>query len=247
MTITNPVGRRDRQSRWLRDILRSDILNGDRPSRSHLPAESSIMVSEGQVRAAVRGALGLLRDEGVIERIPGTGTLAVAQRFSFRITELHGSEPIADRGVTNHVLEKTVIPMPRRVAEKLDCSVGEPCLLLEYIGYHRGRPAGIYTNYIRFPEAAAIDATIFSGDWWTLLADAGLSVGATELRIESLSADEELASVLETEVDNAILGMEQLILDADMRPFDYALLRNRGDRIALSSVAQRADREIPEA
>ncbi|MGC5247413.1 GntR family transcriptional regulator [Gordonia sp. DT219] len=241
MTITSTVGSGHRQERWLRDILRSDVLSGNRPAGSPLPPESAIMLSERQSRATVRAALGLLRDEGVVERIPGTGTLAVAQRFSLRLTELHGSEPMVDRGISNQVLEQSTIPMPRRVAEKLDSPVGSPCLLIEYIGYHHGQPAGIYTNYLRYPEAEAVENIEFRSHWWALMDDAGLTVGATELVIESMAADEELAAALHTEVGDPILGVEQLILDETMRPFDYALLRNRGDRMALLSLALRTD------
>lgn len=193
-------------------------------------------------RSVVREALALLRNEGVIERIPGTGTFAVAERFAYRITELHGAEGLSDRGITNQVVACERIPMPRLVAARLRADTGDDCLLLEYIGRLHGSAIGIYTNYIRFPEAEAVARTPFRSDWWTLLADAGLRVGGTDLRIESLPADDVLADTLGIAAGQPVLGVEQLILDPAGVPFDYALLRNRGDRIAVSSRASRDPR-----
>lgn len=233
-------GRRDSRSqapRWLRDELRAEVLSGGF-SGGLLPTEADLMRIYAVPRAAVRSALDLLRREGLIERIQGTGTLAVAQKRAARLLEYHGV--VGDtatilNGASNRVLAMEVMPMPRIVAQHLDEAPGTDCLLLEYIGYVYGESLGIYSNYLRFPEAQAVADTVFATHFYRLLEDAGLEIGETDFRIEALVADELVASLLDIDTGTPLIGMEQVIRDLSGRPYDYAVLRSRGDRVSLIS------------
>jgi GntR family transcriptional regulator len=125
------------------------------------------------------------------------------------------------------------------VAHQLDEAVGAPCLLVEYIGIAHGELAGVYTNYVRMPEGQRLAETPFHGHWYALLADAGLSIGSTELLIEAMSADEVVADRIAVPVGSPLLAIQQLIRDDEGRPFNFAILRHRGDRLALRSEARR--------
>lgn len=231
-TLRHPV-------RWLRDQLRAEVMRGGFTG-GLLPSEAQLMMTYAAPRAIVREALDLLRREGLIERIQGTGTLAVAQRHAARLVEFHGvdgTEEATVAGVSNRVLSREVIAMPRIVARHLGEEPGTDCLLYEYVGYLYGQTLGVYTNYVRFPEAERIMAAPFPSDWYTMLRAAGVAVGETDLLIEVLPADDAVADLLDMPVGRPLLGMQQVIRDEAGRPYDYAILRSRGDRISLMSRA----------
>jgi GntR family transcriptional regulator len=225
-------------ARLLRDLLRAEILRGEFPD-GLLPSETDLMASYQSTRATVREALDLLRRAGLLERMKGTGTLVVAQRYAMRLVEAHGVAPAAPRGrltgFTAQVLDKKIVPMPVTVASYLEEQPGTPCLLLEYIGHDRGRIVGVYTNYLRFPEASAVMAAPFNSHWYHLMEDAGLDVAESDFLLECTLADALLADLLEIPPGAPIVAMQQVIRDGDGRPYDFAILRSRADAMALLS------------
>lgn len=226
-------------SRWLRDQLRSQVIRGGFDG-GLLPSETQLMAAYGAPRAAVREALDLLRREKLVERIQGTGTLAVAHRQAARLLEFHGiggRDQDALGGMSNQVIARAVVPMPPMVARRFGEPIGTDCLLYEYIGYLYGRTLGIHTNYVRFPEAHKVSATPFNSDWFTLLRDAGLTICDTEILIELVAADKAVAELLNIELGSPLLGVQRLIRDEDDRIYDVAVMRSRGDRISLLSRA----------
>ena len=236
--MPNPLlaarAKRDHQVRWLRDLLRAEVLSG-RFTDGVLPAEAQLMLQYGSTRATVRAALESLRHDGLIERLHGAGTFAVAERLELRLVELHGVDatPSDDAGFGSEVLDMQVVPMPAPVAAYLDEPHGAPCLRLEYLGYQRNRVIALCTNYLRFPEADAVRATPFRSHWYQLMADARLAVGSTDLLIEAILADDHMAELLDVEVGSAVLAAQQVIRDETGRPYDFAILRSRADRMAL--------------
>lgn len=242
MTSTAPTSSRNHRrhpARWLRDALRSDLMSGGF-SGGLLPSEAQLMITYGASRAAVRAALDLLRGEGLVERIQGTGTLAVAPRHATKLVEIHGfSEDgqVVIPGLSNRILAHEVVPMPRIAARRLGVPAGEDCLLVEYIGYLYGQILGVYTNYVRFPEAEAMTAAPFDSDWYTLLGTAGLSIGETDFLIEVLPTDDLLSQVLDLAPGRPVLAFEQVIRNQRGEAYNYAILRSRGDRLSMMSDA----------
>jgi GntR family transcriptional regulator len=236
--------RRDHDARRLRDLLRSEVLAGRYPE-GLLPSEAALMLEYGASRATVRSALQLLRMGGLIERVQGTGTFVLTERYQLRLVELHGVDHELSDGATftAEVLDQQVIPMPAPVAAHLDDVTGAPCLRLEYRGLSRGRVVALCTNYLRFPEAQAVMNVSFDSHWYELMRAAQLDVAATDLLIEAVLADDpDLAHLLEVEVGSPLLAAQQVIRDGSGRPYDFAVLRLRGDRAALqaSGIARNA-------
>jgi GntR family transcriptional regulator len=228
--------RRRESARWLRDLLRSAILrDAARDSGGVLPSEGDLMLRHAAPRAVVRQALDLLRHEGIVERVQGTGTLVIAQRYVHRLVEMHGVTDAEPAAFSSHVLAWVPMPMPPPVAHHLEQAVGSPCVMIEYVGMVRGEVVGLYTNYLDGWAAERLDGVPFNGHWYALLADAGLPIGETDLVIEAMLADELLATTLGIPVGRPVLGMQQVIRDDTGRPYDFAVLRHRGDRISVLS------------
>lgn len=58
----------------LLDQLRAQIMSGQYPSGSKLPSESELIEAYGVSRGPIRQAMGILENEGLIERVKGSGT-----------------------------------------------------------------------------------------------------------------------------------------------------------------------------
>jgi GntR family transcriptional regulator len=225
-------GRADGAARRLRDLLRTNVVGGHYPD-GLLPSESELMLTHAAPRAAVREALTMLRDEGLVERVQGIGTFTVHEaRYVSTIAELHGE--VAEQGVIrrtrSEVLERTVLQASDAIARALQIASGEPVLLLEYVAYVEGEPIGLATNYVKFPEAEALLHAPFESDWYALLDAAGLPLGGSEWQFSATNADPAVAALLNVSAGTALMLAEELIWDEDGAVYDFAICYIRTDR-----------------
>lgn len=225
--------------RRLCDMLRAAVQGGRYPD-GHLPSEAELMTSHGATRATVREVLAILRSEGLIERTQGIGTHAVVRQVSTRLMEAHGaSAPTPDslfnRRTRPHVLDRSELPAPASVADRLGVPAGTPCLRLEYVAIYEDEPMGVATNYALFPEAAPLRDCPFVTDWYALMADAGVALGESTFVIGCELADSLVAEVLGISPGAPTFVIEQTIADPNGRLFDLAFVHTRADRFRLVS------------
>jgi GntR family transcriptional regulator len=95
---------RSDRARQVADVLRRQVLQGSFTAGS-LPAEASLAGEFGVSRNAVRDALDLLRDEGLVERVPGVGTTVAARKYPHGLEHLLGlAETLYEHGeISNEV------------------------------------------------------------------------------------------------------------------------------------------------
>ncbi len=238
--------------RHLRDLLRSEILHGEYPD-GLLRGEGEMMVAYGASRATVRGALTLLRDEGVIDRVQGVGTFVVAKPLQ---AHLLGTNFSTSASITNgrtersdprpRILDQSVVTIPGSIAERLEVGPGTECVRLEFVGLKGEQPASMITNYILFPEADRLFHVPFRGEWQGYLEEAGIAIGDADYLVGSLGADREIARILEVEPGAPLTLMEQLTRDPTGRPFNYAVMYFRGDRTMFNYRVSPAANVVPE-
>jgi GntR family transcriptional regulator len=75
------------QARQLADLLRRQLLTGGFPAGTR-PHESTLATDYRASRNTVRQALDLLRAEGLVERLPGVGTVVVAHKYPHGLDRL---------------------------------------------------------------------------------------------------------------------------------------------------------------
>jgi GntR family transcriptional regulator len=242
-------GRADGAARRLRDLLRNNLVGGIYPD-GLLPGESELMLTHAATRAAVREALTMLREEGLVERVQGIGTFAVHQsRYISTIDELHGDlrDEAVIRRTRPEILDRCIVAAPDAVARKLVIDVGEPVLLLEYLAFVDGEAIGLATNYVKFPEADSLLTATFESDWYALLDVAGLPLGGSEWLLSATNADAAVAALLNLTDGAAVMLAEELIWDEDGRVYDFAICYIRTDRhVYLSRAGSFAMRETSE-
>lgn len=226
--------------RQLRDVLRADILSGRHEPGERLPSEYELMAMLGASRTAVRGALDLLREEGLIERVPGVGTSVVSAKASHGLDRLLGLAESFGEGsarIENEVVSASLIPAPRLVADRLRLDVGDEVVLIERLRHLDGRPLSLDTSYLPADIGGPLlDVDLRTNDVFVVLdGPLGHRLGAAHVSIEAVRADASVAHLLELPPGSPLLMVERLTHLEDHRPVDLEFLRYRGDRLTLTT------------
>ena len=235
-------GTRADAARWVRDTLRSQILEGAfgglaAPTPA-LPPETAIAAELGVSRNAVREALDLLRAEGLITRVPGAGTFVTGAKLRGGLGRLEGlAESLAGHHlpVDNQVLSVREAAATPFVARKLEVPEGSPTVFVERLRSVGGVPLSLDTSSLR-PEALPVllGADLAHTDVFALLeSELGLKLGWAEVTTEAVSADEATAGLLKIRPASPLLLLHRLTYLDDDTPFDLEAIRYRGDRFCL--------------
>ena len=239
----------DRQSRrradralQVADVLRRQVLHGLVVAGA-LPAESDLATDFGVSRNTVREALDLLRHEGLVDRIPGTGTVVVADKYPHSIDELQGlAETLAGRGlVRNEVRVTSIVPAPTAVARRLRVEPGAEVVYFERRRLADEVPLSLDLTYVvRDLGEALLDEDLTGNDVFELLEQlSGRRLGKAELVLEAVAADSHSAAILEVPSAAPLLMLERLTYLDDERPVDLEFIRFRADRMSMRGTVRR--------
>ncbi|RPA06253.1 GntR family transcriptional regulator [Gordonia sp. OPL2] len=242
------AGTREDAARWVRDVLRTQILDGAfgglAAPRPLLPPENELAAEWGVSRNAIREALDLLRAEGLITRVQGAGTFVTGAKLRQRIDRLEGlAESLAGHqlSVQNEVLSAREATATPSVADKLRIPEGSPILFIERLRSVANVPLSLDTTSLR-PEAidALAGANLADEDVFGLLEEKlGVRLGQAENTVEAVAADKGTARLLGVRIGSPVLLLHRLSYLEDGTPFDLESVRYRGDRLSLVSVNPR--------
>jgi GntR family transcriptional regulator len=225
--------RRCGAARRVRDLLRAALIHEEFPA-GVLPGETELMLSFSASRRVVRDALAMLRDEGLVERVQGTGTFSVASKVQHSYTHLHGPKPSRGAGaVTHHVLAVAEETAPPRVAERLGVPPGGRCAVVEFVTTLGAEPYSACTAYLHVEMLPLLSGVRSFPDWYGLIESGDREIGVTEQAVEAILADELVADLLGVAPGAPLMLFERRIRDRAGRTLEYAFVRIRGDRLAL--------------
>jgi GntR family transcriptional regulator len=156
------AGSRADAARWVRDVLRSQIMEGAfgglAAARPPMPSEPALAAQLGVSRNAIREALDLLRDEGLITRVQGAGTFVTGAKLRHHLDRLEGlAESMAGYHlpVENRVLSVRESVATVFVAGKLAVPEGSRIAFVERLRSVGGLPLSLDTSSLR-PEAIPV-------------------------------------------------------------------------------------------
>lgn len=223
-------------------MLRAQIRRGAFES-GVLPKEERIVAEFGTTRNAVREALDLLRGEGLIERLPGVGTLVTAVKVPHGLHRLLGlNETLREHGpVVNELRAGGVVTPPAAIGARLGLPDGSPVVYIERLRRLGGVPLSLDQTYLE-PELGreVLEQDLVNEDVFVLIERLAGPLGRADLGIEAVNADAHSAAVLETPRGAALLLAERLTHLADGRPVDLEFIRFRGDRLTLQGALHRS-------
>lgn len=218
----------------IKEILRDRILDGTYQTHQQMPSESELMGTFGVSRITVRQALGDLQKEGLIFKIHGKGTYVSKPKAFQNVAALQGfGEAMSSMGYEtfSRVVGHKNLPATAAIATKLGAREGEEIVELRRVRYLNRAPISLDVTYV--PKSIGerlVKEDLAHRDVFLILEnDYGIALGAAELQIESMLADDYLARQLQVEEGAPVLRIERLTLTADGRPIDFEYLYYRGD------------------
>ena len=234
-----PQRRADR-ARRMADVLRRQVLDG--LVTDTLPAESILARDFDVTRNTVREALAMLRHEGLVDRIPGIGTVVTGGKLPHRLDRLQGlAETLSGTGrVHNEVRVLGLVPAPTAVARRLDLTPGSDVVYLERRRFADDLPLSLDLTYlVPDPGVGLLGEDLAGRDVFALLEQLGGPLGHAQLALEAVAADAHSAAILDVPTGAPLLMLERLTHLADGRPVDLEFIRFRGDRITMQGLIGR--------
>ncbi len=219
-------------------VLREQLADG-RFSRG-VPTEVHLMKEFGVARVTVRRALERMVADGLIERSPGRGTVAVAstvgggaesQRHGAQLTGL--LENIVDIGLRTSVkvLRCEVLPASEAVARQLDMPPGTLVQKALRVRSTRFGPLSHITTHVPQSIAKAFGRRELARKPILMLIEgSGVTIGRARQSISARLADAEVARLLQVDVGSALLAVQRLVFDVNDRPVQWLQGLYRPDR-----------------
>ena len=209
-----------------------------------LPDEGTLAEQLGASRNAVRAALTLLRDEGLITRRRGVGTVVVTPTYGHGLDRLAGlAEALAGHGtVTSEVLvEEVVAEPPAAVSELLCLEAGAAAVHIERVRRVDGVPVSLDSTYLT-PDigSGVLRADLETRDIFAVIEETiGCPLGRADIEVRAANADPETAALLDVRTGAAIFVINRLTCLSDGTPVDAEVLRIRADRMTLRATLYR--------
>ncbi|WP_076196638.1 GntR family transcriptional regulator [Mycobacterium sp. GA-1841] len=240
--LTSRRARAD-QARQVADVLRHQIYDG--AYAGSLPPEADLAAEFFVSRNTVREALGVLKNEGLIERGTKVGTHVAARKYDHGLDALVGlKETFKDYGdVRNEVRAVQRLTAPPAVARKLALEPGTQVVFIERLRYLADLPLSLDLTYL-VPDIGeqVVSHSLETNDIFALIERvSGFRLGGASLALEAVSADPHTAATLDVPNGSALLMAERLTSLDDGRPVDLEYIRMRGDRITMRGNLVRRD------
>jgi len=239
---SGPRRSRADRARQVADVLHQQVISGAFGT-GVLPDERLLAAEFGASRNTVREALDILRAEGLIDRVPGLGTVVVNRKYAHGLNQLTGlAETLSAHGeVSNEIRVATQVRPPTAVARRLGVPPHEPVVYVERLRRLGELPLSLDLTYL-VPDIGLplLEADLRNTDIFALIEHiSGQPLGTAEIGIEALNADAHSAALLEVPAGAALLVLERLSRLDDDRPVDLEYIRFRGDRLTLRALATR--------
>jgi GntR family transcriptional regulator len=236
-----PAARIDRASPvplyfQLKKLLEEQIGSGKWVPGERVPSEPAICRQYALSRTTVRQALSELENEGVIRKEKGRGTFVSQPRSaSWLLQSSHGFYDEAVRTghrVTSRVLRRDVEVLPEWAADALALPPGSEGVTVERLRAIDERLVMYVLNHLP-PELTetVLTADLENGSLYGVLErERGLTVVGGRRVVEAVTADGELAQLLEVDNHAPLLFVESVSWDAELRPFECYRAWHRADR-----------------
>ena len=203
-----------------------------------LPSETEINATFQVSRATARASLERLRQEGLIRRQSGRGSIVLAPKVEQPVNELASfSEDMRRRGLRPSYSTFSAESAPARgeAAEALEIGDGVLAFHIRRLLLADDEPIGMSESWLapwifaacRQPRPDELDAGSLY-EW--LAAFCGQKIAGARECIEAALADAAMARRLEVAPGSALLVARRRSHAEDRRPIEYAVMHYRADR-----------------
>ena len=218
--------------------LRTAIADGDFRPGDTLPSEAELNARFGVSRTTARASLDRLKQDGLISRRSGKGSIVLAPRVEQPLNRLSGfGDDMRRRGLepsyeTLSVRRRTTT---REAAKALGVEPRTDAVHIRRLLKADGWPIGFSDSWIAprvldpgaLPERKHLDA---GGLYRWLETERGARIDGGDEFIDATSATARLAAALDVEAGAPLLVARRTCHDADEMPIEYAVIHYRPDR-----------------
>jgi len=226
----------------IQEYLAEQIFSGSLKPETRIPSERELSSELGVSRMTVRRAITELVNEGLVERVHGAGTFVAKPKVEYAASELVSyTKAMRSRGlvVSRQLIELGEVPASRRLAERLQVSIGQSLYHAVLLCLANRMPVILERSFFpceRCPDLQEFDLERTS--LYDLLTQAyGIKVSHIDQTIESVTATETTARLLRVEDGFPLLMLTRVVFRSDDdKPVLYSQDLLRGDfaRVSLS-------------
>lgn len=206
-------------------ILRRQIAEGLYPPGEKIPSESSISKAYGVSPMTVRQAIGVLTEQGLLDRIQGSGTFVKPLNLTECRFELDSLRQIfQDQERTKvKVLQLTLARADDSTANKLDLAPGSRVILIRRLLLSDVHPVMFHEGKVRCdPTRPVVEAELNLGPLSQLFTgQSGGSAKKCELELIPTVLGEMEAGLLGHPVGTPAFRLEYVVYDFDDNPFGW--------------------------
>jgi GntR family transcriptional regulator len=223
-------------------VLREQLVEGR--FVQGVPGELRLMKEFGVARVTVRKALERLALEGLIQRAPGRGTVALSPRASAasrrgaralgqraHLTGLLGNIVTMGLNTAVKVISCDILPASAQVALKLGLAAGAPVQKAVRVRSTGAGPLSHITTHV--PQVIARGfgrRELAKKPILLLIEEFGVEIGRAMQTISARLADARVAERLQVDVGSALLAVDRLIFDVNDAPVQWLQGLYRPDR-----------------
>jgi len=220
-------------------ILRRQIAGGVYPPGEKIPSESSISKEYGLSLMTVRQAIGVLMEQGLLERIQGSGTFVKPLKLMESRFDLDSIKKILQDPERTRVkvLQISLTRADSKTRETLRVPVGERIILIRRLLLHDGRPAMFHEGRVRYdPTLPLVEAELSLGALSDLFTrHGGGAAKKGELTVVPTVLSEDEASLLDQPVGTPVLRLEYVVYDFHDVPFGWGWLTAAPETLTLKT------------
>lgn len=223
----------------LATILRRQIAGGVYPPGEKIPSEPSISRQYGLSIMTVRQAIGVLTEQGLLERVRGSGTFVkpvtlTESRFDLDSIREIFQDPERTRV---KVLQISLARADAKTAEMLRLPIGQRIILIRRLLLRDNRPAMSHEGRIRCdPTRPVVEAELSMGPLSDLFnGHGGGAAKKGELTLIPTILGEQEAGLLSLPVGTPVFRLEYVVYDFHDTPFGWGWFTAAPETLSLKT------------
>jgi len=206
-------------------ILRRRIAEGAYPPGEKIPSESAMSKEYGLSLMTVRQAIGVLMEQGLLERIQGSGTFVKPLKLTESRFDLDSLREIFHDPERTQVkvLQINLTRADAKTAEILQLPPHARVILIRRLLLRDGQPVMFHEGHIRCdPKRPVVEAELSLGPLSDLFNGQGTGTAKKgELTVLPATLGEEDAALLNQPVGSPAFRLEYIVYDFDDVPFGW--------------------------
>jgi len=196
-----------------------------------LPSDEVLAATYGATRSIIRRALGMLGDQGIIERRQGLGTFVRSPQLQFALNAPMTEEQFLspDLGVSRvQVTAVETLDLPAAVASALG-SDESTCTCIDYLQFVHGLVTTVGTSYLLATPSTELRPGLYLGGFAALLRSTGIETAGNDVMIQAVNADEATAETLDVSTGHALIYTRRIAYDPAGTPIELTYTRHRSE------------------